>query len=327
MRYARADAKAVARQEFTGIWAAATTPFDAEGRVDHAALERDVRYLIETLGVGGIFCAGVMGEFWALTDRERIDVVTTVVRACDEEVPVLAHTGHHAARETIELSRRAQDAGADFVVVISPYYPASPAAGIADWFMEVLDHVELGVWLFDTSYSGTSLPLDLIDRLADVEHVCGIKVGHGHERYLQVLDTVGDRILACEASETTWLENMRDHGQTVYMSSAVPYLFQTARSQPMNEYTRLALGGQFDAAETVMRSMAPLRELADKWLHGQWVRERINPVPYVKIWAGLLGMSGGAPRAPLAPLRDDQVKALALDLAAVGLLEARATVG
>jgi dihydrodipicolinate synthase/N-acetylneuraminate lyase len=327
LRYARADAKAVARAEFTGIWAAVTTPFDAEDRVHHTALEQDVRYLIETLGVGGIFCAGVMGEFWALTDRERIDVVRTVVRACDGEVPVLAHTGHHSARETIELSRRAGEAGADFVVVINPYYPASPADGIRDWFAEVLDHVELGVWLFDTSYSGTSLPLDLIDRLADVEHVCGIKVGHEHERYLQVLATVGDRILACEASETTWLENMRDHGQTVYMSSALPYLLQTAKSQPMNEYTRLALGGDFDAAEAVMRSMAPVREVADKWLHGQWVRERINPVPHVKIWAGLLGMSGGAPRAPLARLRDDQVDAMAADLAAVGLLGARTPVG
>jgi dihydrodipicolinate synthase/N-acetylneuraminate lyase len=57
------------------------------------------------------------------------------------------------------------------------------------------------------------------------------------------------------------------------------------------------------------------------------VRERINPVPYVKIWAGLLGMSGGAPRAPLARLSNDQVEALAADLAAVGLLEAGTPVG
>jgi 4-hydroxy-tetrahydrodipicolinate synthase len=320
VQYAKPDAKTAARETFTGIWAAVTTPFDADGRVDHGAVVEDVRYLIETLGVGGIFCAGVMGEFWALSNRERTEIVRSVVDACNGDAPVLAHTGHHSARETIDLTRAAQDAGADFVVVINPYYPVSPPEGLRDWFSEVLGAVEIGVWLFDTSYSGISLPLDLIDRLADIEHVVGIKVGHGHERYLEVLGRVGDRILACEASESTWLENMRDHGQTVYMSSALPYLFQTAESQPMNEYTRLALAGDFEAAERVAEGMAPLRELADKWLHGQWVRERVNPVPYIKAWAGLVGMSGGRPRPPLPPLRKDQLEALAKDLAGAGLL-------
>jgi 4-hydroxy-tetrahydrodipicolinate synthase len=319
VQYAKADAKAAARETFTGIWAAVTTPFDEVGSVDHAAVADDVRYLIETLGVGGIFCTGVMGEFWALSNRERTEVVRSVVEACNGDVPVLAHTGHHSARETIELTRAAQDANADFVVVINPYYPVSPPEGLRHWFSEVLGAVEIGVWLFDTSYSGVSLPLDLINRLADVEHVVGIKVGHGHQRYLEVLGRVGDRVLACEASESTWLENMRDHGQTVYMSSALPYLFQTAESQRMNEYTRLALAGDFEAAERVANSMAALRELADKWLHGQWVRERINPVPYIKAWAGLIGMSGGRPRAPLPPLRKDQLEALAKDLQDVGL--------
>jgi len=321
MDYAKTDAKAAARERFTGIWAAVTMPFDADGRIDHGALEEDVRYLIETLAVGGIFCAGVMGEFWALTNRERTEVVRTVAEACNGDVPVLAHTGHHAARETIELTRAAQEAGADFVVVINPYHPVTaPAEGLRSWFMEVLDAVDIGVWLFDTSYSGVSLPLDLIDRLADVEHVCGIKVGHSHDRYLEVLGKVGDRILACEASEATWLENMRDHSQTVYMSSALPYLFQTADSQPMNEYTRLALAGDFDAAEQVAGGMAPLRELADKWLHGQWLRDRTNPVPYIKAWAGLLGMSGGQPRAPLSPLSKNQLETLARDLERVRLV-------
>jgi 4-hydroxy-tetrahydrodipicolinate synthase len=320
LRYARADAKAAARQTFTGIWAAMTTPFGADGEVDYGAVAEDVRHLVETIRVGGVFCTGVMGEFWALTSRERSNVVRSVVDACNGEVPVLAHTGHHSARETIELTRAAQEAGADFAVVINPYHPPSSAAGLHAWFTEVLEAVDIGVWLFDTSYSGVSLPLDLIDRLADVEHVCGIKVGHGHERYLEVLDKVGDRVLACEASEGTWLENMRDHGQTVYMSSAIPYLFQTAESQPMNEYTRLALAGDFDAAEQVAGTMAPLRELAEKWLHGQWVRDRVNPVPYIKTWAGLLGMSGGRPRPPLSPLTKEELEALAKELVGVELL-------
>lgn len=320
LQYAKADAKVAAREAFTGIWAAVTTPFDEDGKIDHGAVERDLRHLVDTIGVGGIFCTGVMGEFWALTSRERTESIKTVVEVCDGAVPVLAHTGHHSARETIELTQQAQAAGADFAVVINPYYPVSTPDGLHAWFMEVLEGVDIGVWLFDTSYSGTSLPLELVDRLADVDNVCGIKVGQGHERYLETLSTVGDRIIACEANEGTWLENMRDHGQTVYMSSALPYLFQTATSQPMNDYTKLALTGDFEAAEQIAEGMAPLRALADKWLHGQWVRDRVNPVPYIKEWSRLLGMAGGAPRPPLSPLREDQVTELTRDLEAAGLL-------
>jgi dihydrodipicolinate synthase/N-acetylneuraminate lyase len=66
--------------------------------------------------------------------------------------------------------------------------------------------------------------------------------------------------------------------------------------------------------------MAPLRELAEKWLHGQWVRDRVNPVPYIKTWAALLGMSGGRPRSPLSPLTKEELEALAGELVDVGLL-------
>ncbi len=235
---------------------------------------------------------------------------------------MLAHTGHHSARDTIELTNRARDAGADFAVVMNPYYPTWSEQGVHDWFREVLDAVDIGVWLFDTSFSGTSLPLELIDRLADVEHVCGIKVGHDHERYLETLARVGDRILVCEPNEARWLENMREHGQRVYMSSASPYLYQTAGWQPMNEYTAAALAGDYERAEAVFRSLDPLRELAAKWTQGQWIRERIIPVAPIKAWSECLGMAGGDVRAPLSGLSAEQRDALRRDLESAGLLGA-----
>jgi 4-hydroxy-tetrahydrodipicolinate synthase len=320
MQYARADAKQAARETFTGLWAAITTPFTAENEVDHQAMVGDIAHVTDRLGVGGIFCTGVMAEFWALGMEERKRSVETVVTAAAGKCPVLAHTGHHSARDTIELTRHAEKAGADFAVVINPYYPPSSAEGMRAWFHEVVSAVDIGVWLFDTSFSGVALPMDLIDELADLENVCGIKVGHDHARYLETLDRVGDRILVCEANEAMWLENMRDHGQTVYMSSAIPFLFQTADWQPMREYTELALAGEYEKAAEVAATLEPLRALGSKWLHGQWLRDRVLPIPALKAWAGLLGMSGGDPRAPLTGLTPAQRTELESDLATVGLL-------
>jgi 4-hydroxy-tetrahydrodipicolinate synthase len=164
-----------------------------------------------------------------------------------------------------------------------------------------------------------SLSLSLIDRLADIDNICGIKVGRDHDRYLEVLSKVGDRILVCEPNEGTWLENMVEHGQRVFMSSAAPYLYQVPGWLPMRDYTELALAGEAARAAEVAARLEPVRAVASRWLHGAEARRRGSPVPYIKAWAGLLGMSGGLVRPPLSQVPETDLAALATDLEAAGL--------
>jgi 4-hydroxy-tetrahydrodipicolinate synthase len=324
MDYHPSDAKSAARERFIGLWAAVTTPFDAEGNLDEAGLRQDLRRLIDDLEIDGVFCTGVMSEFWALSDDERRRSVEVVVDECRGRCPVIAHTGHHSVQQTIALTHHATEAGADFAVVINPYYPPASESALYAWFETVCRSVDIGLWLFDTSYSGVSLSTELVSRLADLTNVCGIKVGHDHARYLEMLRRVGDRILVCEPSEGTWLEDMRDHGQRVFMSSAAPYLYQTPGRCAMREYTRLALAGDIEAATRVAATLDPVRKLSEKWVHGKWARERVNPVPYIKVWSGLLGMSGGKVRPPLDQVTDAEHRAMVDDLVAVGLLDPEA---
>jgi 4-hydroxy-tetrahydrodipicolinate synthase len=318
MDYLPSEAKQAARERFTGLWAATTTPFAADGTLDEAALRRDLDRLTGDLRIDGIFCGGVMSEFWALSGAERRRLVEVVVECCRGRCPVLAHTGHHSAAETIELTRHAARAGADFAVVINPYYPPASDDGLYRWFEQVCASAGIGVWLFDTGYSGVALPTGLIRRLATIENVCGIKVGRPHDRYLELLAAVGDTMLVCSPHEETWLENMRDHGQRVYMSSAAPYLYQTPGWQPMREYTALALGGDIAGAEKVAGTLDPVRAVARTWLHGK--QRQIDNITSIKAWAGLVGMSGGPVRPPLVPYTRAELDQLAADLATAGLL-------
>jgi 4-hydroxy-tetrahydrodipicolinate synthase len=317
--YARSEAKAAARERFSGLWAATTTPFDDNGQLDTSALAADMDRLTGELGVDGVFCAGVMSEFWALSGAERRALVTAVVAAARGRCQVIAHTGHHSVTEAIELTRHAEAAGADFAVVINPYYPSAGDDGLYEWFSWLCRSVSIGVWLFDTRYAGVSLSLPLIDRLADIENVCGIKVGRDHARYLEVLRRVGDRILVCEPNEGTWLENIISHGQRVFMSSAAPYLYQVPGWRPMREYTEFALAGDTARAVEVAATLDPVRAAAARWLHGDAAKRRGSPVPYIKAWAGLLGMSGGRVRPPLTQVSAAEMDALAADLTAAGL--------
>jgi 4-hydroxy-tetrahydrodipicolinate synthase len=317
MDYSKADAKQAARECFTGLWAATTTPFGPAGLLDEAALRADLDRLTDRLGISGIFCGGVMSEFWALSGAERRQLTEVVVEGVRGRCPVLAHTGHHSAEETVGLTEHAAAAGADFAVVINPYYPPASDEGLYRWFAHVCASVDIGIWLFDTGYSGVTLSTELIGRLAEIENVVGIKVGRDHARYLELLARFGEAILVCSPHEETWLENVLEHGQRVYMSSAAPYLYQTPSWRPMLDYTTLALAGEAAKATEIAATLNPVRAVAAKWLQGR--ARRIDNVASVKAWAGLLGMSGGAVRPPLVSLTPAERAELGADLAATGL--------
>ena len=255
MNYRKSEAKEAARAQFRGVWAAIASPFTPDGALDEAGLRRNMRYFTDGLGIEGIFCAGTMGEFWALTKEERKRVVEIVVEEARGKCKVIAHTGHHSPHETVDLTRHAQDVGADFAVVINPYFPAAGEQAIYEWFEFVSKHTDIGIWMFDTPFSGIGLSPQLTARIADLENICGIKVSRPLEHYAQVQKLCGDRIVLSHPSETEWLKLMRDYGAKVHMSSAAPFLIQTPNWLLMRKYTELGLDGRFDEAASVYHEL------------------------------------------------------------------------
>ena len=324
MRYRRSEAKEAARAQFRGLWAAITTPLTADGDLDEAGLRRNMRHFTDILHVDGIFCVGNMGEFWALTTAERRRVVEIVVEEARGKCLTIAQTAHHAAHETVELTQHAEEVGADYVVLINPYYPPMDEAAIYEWYAFVAERVDIGIWLFDSEYSPITLSPDLIARCAQLENVCGIKIGGTLEQYAAVERLCGDRIVLSHPSERAWLTLMRDHGQRSYMSSATPFLFQTAADRRLREYTELGLAGQFEEAERMAGELEPVREVLDRWVSRRWREDRVIPIAYIKAWSELLGLAAGPVRLPLKEITAEERAGLRADLERVGLLQATA---
>jgi 4-hydroxy-tetrahydrodipicolinate synthase len=229
MNYRKSEAKEAAFSQFRGVWAAIATPFTPDDKLDEAGLRRNMRHMTDALQIDGIFCAGTMGEFWALTKEERKRVVEIVVEEAKGKCKVIAHTGHHSPNETIDLTRHAQEVGADFAIVINPYYPRASEDAMYEWFRIVASRVDIGIWMFDTAYAcGVHLSPQLTARIADIENICGIKIGRPIDHYVAVRKLCGDRIVVSHPSEADCLKLMREHGQRVHMSSAAPFLLQTA---------------------------------------------------------------------------------------------------
>jgi 4-hydroxy-tetrahydrodipicolinate synthase len=317
-----ASAKVLARERVRGLWIAIPTPFSADGRhVDEDALAASVEHYIDGLQVDGIFCGGVMGEFWALTLDERRRVHRQVVRQAAGRVPVMAQVGHHALSDTVELCAHALEHGVDFGIAMNPYYPPSPTPeSVRAWYEALTAGSPLPMFLFNTTYSGYTLPPELIAELADLETVCGIKNPQPMAHLLRVQELAGDRIVVTDASERNWLELHVEHGFQALMSTPALALYQRPGDLPVVEYTRLADRGDLEAARTISDRLGPARDAFDRWMRAPWVERRTIPIAQLKAWLELLGLPQGPVRPPLVPLARDEQLALARDLQAAGLV-------
>jgi 4-hydroxy-tetrahydrodipicolinate synthase len=315
-------AKALAREKVKGLWIAMPTPFTADGsQVDEHTLAASVEHYIDRLRVDGIFCGGVMGEFWALTLEERKRVHELVVRQAAGRVPVMAQVGHHVFSEMVELCEHAVEHGVDFGIAMNPYYPPSPPPeSVRTWYEALAGASPLPMFLFNTMYAGYTLSPELIAELADLDTICGIKNPQGPAHLLRVQALAGDRIVVTDASERHWLELHTEHGFQALMSTPALALYQRPGDLPIVEYTRLADSGDADAARVLRDRLDPKRDAFDRWMRTPWLERNVIPIAQLKAWLALLGLPQGPVRPPLAPLTRDDELALRRDLEAAGLL-------
>ncbi len=316
------SAKSLAREKVKGLWIAIPTPFTEDGaRVDEDVLAASVEHYIDALRVDGIFCGGVMGEFWALSLEERKRVHELVARAARGRVPVMAQVGHHAFPDMVELCEHATACGMDFGIAMNPYYPPTPPPeSVRAWYEALAGASPLPMFLFNTMYAGYTLSPELIAELADLDNICGVKNPQGPEHLLRVQALAGDRIVVTDASERHWLELHTEHGFQALMSTPALALYQRPGALPIADYTRLADSGDLEGARALSDRLDPARDAFDRWMRAPWLERRVIPIAQLKAWLGLLGLPQGPVRPPLVPLSRDEETALARDLDAAGLL-------
>ncbi|GAB7013446.1 4-hydroxy-tetrahydrodipicolinate synthase [Halolamina salina] len=163
---------------FSGVYPAMTTPFREDRSIDHDRLAADAQRL-EAAGVDGLVPVGSTGESATLTHDEHAQVVETVVDAVDD-VPVIAGAGSNATHEAVSLAEDAEEAGADAVLLISPYYNKPEAEGYLDHYRTIADAVDLPQIVYNVpSRTGRNVPVDVVAELAEHPNVQGYKAASG----------------------------------------------------------------------------------------------------------------------------------------------------
>jgi 4-hydroxy-tetrahydrodipicolinate synthase len=283
------------------------TPF-RDGQLDEAGLARLIDWQIES-GSHGISVTGTTGEPSALTRAERERVIEVAVETVAGRVPFLAGTGSNNHEETLHLTRFAERAGADAVLVVTPYYNRPSQEGLYQHFAAVAAAVSLPVVLYNIpGRTAVNLEIDTVARLrAARPNIVGCKESNKDFEFInRLLHKLGRDFLVYSGIELLCFP--------VLAIGGAGYVSATGNLLPREvaQLYNLVQGGEWQAAQDLHYRMMALNDA---------IFIEINPVP-VKTALGWMGKISPEVRLPLAPLTPANQARLRAVLVEYGLVEA-----
>ena len=296
-----AKAKAHARANMTGIWAAALQPFGPDLSIDEAGMRANIRHWVEELGVDGLFIGGKQGEYFSMTVDERKRVFEIAVDATrGTGAGTIMSCSDQNMETVIALARHAQSVGADYVVVHAPvlHFVSDRDEVLYRYYRTVSEAVDIGIAMWSHPDSGYLMSPALCARIAELPNIVAIKYSVPREMYAELTRLAGDRLLVSTASEDAWLDNVLELGWRLYLCSSPPFLLQTAADRRMRDYTDLAFAGKAEEARRVRDSLEPVRRALKE------TRPGAKPHAHQKYWQKLLGQAGGPVRPPMLELTE-----------------------
>lgn len=183
--------------ELKGVLPAVVTPFDENEEFNEEAFRRLIDWLIEDQGITGIVPCGTTGEFSLMTQKERGKVIEVCVDQVEGRIPVIAGTGDTSTKLVIEQTEHAHEVGADAAIIVNPYYMKPKGGkGIYEHYQKVAEAVEIPIVIYNIPVATNQyIPWKVIEDLAEIENIVGMKDSSGDLKYLMtVLEKVGDKI-------------------------------------------------------------------------------------------------------------------------------------
>ena len=289
---------------FEGVLTALVTPF-RDGDLDEDALRDLIERQIEA-GVDGLVPCGSTGESATLSHKEHEVVVEIAVQAARGRVPVVAGTGSNDTAAAIEFTRHAKRAGADGALLISPYYNKPTQQGIVEHYAAVACAAQLPLLVYNIpGRTGSNILPATMARLADIEHVVGVKEASGN------LGQISELIARCP-DDFDVLSG--DDALTLAMLAvgAGGVISTTSNVAPveMCELVRAFRTGDAARARTIHYQLLPLFDA---------LFCETNPIP-VKTALHLMGAIGPEIRLPLTPIEEHNRERVQVVLKELGLL-------
>ncbi len=282
---------------FGRLLTAMVTPFKDDLTIDWAGVEKIASHL-QSSGHDGIVVNGTTGEAPTTSDEEKLEIIKVVKRATGGKVKVVAGAGNNETSHSIEQAEMAARAGADGLLVVTPYYNKPPQSGIESHFRAMADATDVPVMMYDIpGRTGVPIEPDTICRLAEHKNIVALK------------DAKGD------VASTSWV--IKRSGIPVYSGDDILNL-------PL-----LSVGAVGFVSVCGHTVGARLREMLDAWFSGNSSRALAIHQELLPVYTGtfrtqgailtkaalkLMGLPGGKVRLPLVDATEAQISQLSEDL-------------
>ncbi|MGH2793445.1 MAG: 4-hydroxy-tetrahydrodipicolinate synthase [Actinomycetota bacterium] len=290
--------------ELGRVITAMATPFAKDGSLDLDGAARLARHLVDH-GSDGLVIAGTTGESPTLTHEEKRELWTAVAESIKGTAPMIAGTGTYSTKESIELTETAQEAGADGILVVTPYYSKPPQSGLAAHFKAIAASTSLPIILYDIpGRTAKKIEHPTLLELATVPNIVGVKDA--------AADLAGTAKLAAEAPAfKIW---SGDDALTLSMLAVGALGVVSVASHLVGHRIREMIAahdkGDVEGAAQINRELVPLFEA---------LFITANPIP-LKAALEMVGLPAGPVRLPLVDATKEERDRVSSALAGLGLI-------
>lgn len=292
---------------FTGAGVAIVTPFKDNGEVDYETFAKNIEFQIEN-GTDAIIVCGTTGEASTLSHEEHLDVIRYCVKCVNGRIPVVAGTGSNCTETAVYLSQEAEKAGADGLLVVTPYYNKATQKGLYEHFKIVADSVKIPVILYNIPgrTGGVNiLPETVVKLCTEVENIVGVKDATGNiSQVAKLMSIAGDKVdlYSGNDDQIVPLLSLGGKGVISVLSNVAP--------KETHEICAKFFEGDVEGSRKLQLDLLAL-------INTLFIE--VNPIP-VKKALQLMGMMGGTLRRPLTEMEEENAAKLEKEMKAVGLL-------
>lgn len=292
---------------FKGSIVALVTPFKKDGSVDEACLRKLVEFHIKN-GTDGLVPCGTTGESATLNYEEHERVIDICIEASRGRIPVIAGTGSNSTQEAIDMSLPAEKAGADGLLLVSPYYNKPTQKGLYLHFKAVADSVKIPIILYNIAgRTAVNIEPETVARLArDCKNIVAVKEASGSlDQMSKIKALCGPKFTLLSGDDSLTLPIMSIGGEGIISVAAniVPADIK-------------ALVSAFREGD--MKKAQKLHYKLFSLIKALFIET--NPIP-VKTAMGLMGICESSLRLPMCPMADENLGKLKTELKEYGLLK------
>ncbi len=291
---------------FTGAGVALITPMHEDGSVNYDKLAEVIEYQIANHTDSIIIC-GTTGEAATLSTEEHIEVIKFCIEQVKHRIPVIAGTGSNCTSSAIELSQEAQNAGADALLCVTPYYNKATQAGLVGHFKAVADSVKIPIILYNVpSRTGCNIKPETVAAICkEASNVVGIKEASGDLSQVAMLMSIMDGRLDLYSGnddQIVPIMSLGGKGVISVLSNVAPRQAHEIAADYLAGDVKSACRKQLEAIELIKALFC-----------------EVNPIP-VKHAMNLMGMEVGPLRMPLSPMEPKNLETLKNAMKNYGIL-------